>query len=91
MTSEQARDLIFDILGEIAPEVDRTSVDDSMDLTEQLDLDSMDYLTWMIGISEKTGMDIPQRDVSNFMTIDGAVRYLVGHTATLHSSERSQL
>lgn len=91
MTSEQARDLIFDVLADIAPEVDRTSVDDSMDLTEQLDLDSMDYLTWMIGISEKTGMDIPQRDVSNFMTIDGAVRYLVGHTATLHSSERSQL
>lgn len=91
MTSEQARDLIFDVLADIAPEVDRTSVDDSMDLTEQLDLDSMDYLTWMIGISEKTGMDIPQRDVSNFMTIDGAVRYLVGHTATLHSSEPSQL
>ncbi|MEX0796321.1 MAG: acyl carrier protein [Acidimicrobiia bacterium] len=89
MTNEQARDLIFDILGDIAPEVDRTSVDDSLDLTEQLDLDSMDYLTWMIGISEKTGLDIPQREVSNFMTIDGAVSYLVGHTATLDLSDRS--
>lgn len=77
MTPEQARDLIFDVLADIAPEVDRTEVDDSLDLTEQLDLDSMDYLTWMIGISEKTGLDIPQRDVSRFLTIDGAVGYLV--------------
>jgi acyl carrier protein len=85
MTNEQARNLIFDVLADIAPEVDRTSVDDSLDLTEQLDLDSMDYLTWMIGISEKTGVDIPQREVANFMTIDGAVSYLVGHTANLGS------
>lgn len=77
MTREQARDLIFDVLADIAPEVDRDRVDDSLDLTEQLDLDSMDYLTWMIGISEKTGLDIPQRDVSRFLTIDGAVGYLV--------------
>lgn len=89
MTSEKARDLIFDVLADIAPEVDRASVDDSMDLTEQIDLDSMDYLTWMIGISEKTGLDIPQSDVSKFMTIDGAVSYLVGHTATLGLSDRS--
>ncbi|HEX6301354.1 MAG TPA: phosphopantetheine-binding protein [Acidimicrobiia bacterium] len=77
MSPEQARDLIFDVLADIAPEVDRDDVDDSLDLTEQLDLDSMDFLTWMIGISEKTGLDIPQRDVARFLTIDGAVGYLV--------------
>lgn len=82
MTPDQARALIFDVLADIAPEVDRASVDDSLDLTEQLDLDSMDYLTWLIGISEKTGTDIPQRDVSNFMTIQGAVSYLVGDTVS---------
>jgi acyl carrier protein len=77
MNREQARDLIFDVLADIAPEVDRDDVDDSLDLTEQLDLDSMDYLTWMIAISEKTGLDIPQRDVSRFLTIDGAIGYLM--------------
>jgi acyl carrier protein len=77
MNAEQARNVIFDVLSDIAPEVDRQQVDDHTDLTEQLDLDSMDYLTWMIGISEATGVDIPQRDVSRFLTIDGAVGYLV--------------
>lgn len=80
MTGERARELIFDTLMDIAPEVDRDEVEDSVDLTEQLDLDSMDYLTWMIAISEVTGLDIPQRDVSRFLTIDGAVGYLVEHS-----------
>ncbi len=79
MTREQARQLIFDALGDIAPEVDRNAVDDAVDLTEQLDLDSMDYLTWMIAISEETGVEIPQRDVSKFLTVDGAVSYLTEH------------
>ncbi len=82
MTREQARQLIFDVLVDIAPEVDRNGVDDDLDLTEQLDLDSMDYLTWMIALSERTGVDIPQRDVSRFLTIDGAVSYLVEHVVS---------
>ncbi|MGF1618912.1 MAG: acyl carrier protein [Acidimicrobiia bacterium] len=82
MTREQARELIFDVLAEIAPEVDRNDVDDSLDLSEQLDLDSMDYLTWMIGISENIGLDIPQREVSRFLTVDGAVGYLVDRLAS---------
>jgi acyl carrier protein len=80
MNNEQARQTIFRVLGEIAPEVEPSTVDDSSDLTEQLDLDSMDYLNWMLGINEATGIDIPQREVSRFLTIDGAVEYLVSHS-----------
>jgi acyl carrier protein len=80
MNKEQARQIIFEVLGEIAPEVDPAAVDDSSDLTEQLDLDSMDYLNWMLGINQATGVEIPQRDVSRFLTIDGAVDYLVDHS-----------
>jgi acyl carrier protein len=80
MNKEEARQTIFEVLGEIAPEVDPATVDDSSDLTEQLDLDSMDYLNWMLGINQATGVEIPQRDVSRFLTIDGAVEYLVTHS-----------
>ncbi|HSJ83234.1 MAG TPA: acyl carrier protein [Acidimicrobiia bacterium] len=80
MTPEQARRVIFDVLADIAPEVDESTVDDDHDLTEQLDLDSMDYLNWMVGINEETRVDIPQRDVSEFLTIAGAVAYLVTHS-----------
>jgi acyl carrier protein len=79
MTIQEAKELIFKVLSDIAPEVDAATVDHTIDLTEQLDLDSMDYLNWMLGINQATGIDIPQRDVSVFLTIDGAASYLVDH------------
>jgi acyl carrier protein len=81
MTSDDAKRIILGVLSEIAPEVDPAAVDHSVDLTEQLDLDSMDYLNWMLGIHEATGIDIPQRDVSMFLTIEGAAAFLTAHAA----------
>lgn len=82
LTRDEATRSIFAVLAGIAPEVDPATVDRSVDLTEQLDLDSMDYLNWMIGIADATGIDIPPRDVSRFLTIDGAAAYLVDHSGT---------
>lgn len=81
MTPEQARKAIFDALADIAPEVDSAALDEHLDLPEQVDLDSMDYLNWLIGISEATGIDIPQRDMRSFLTVAGAVDYLVRHAS----------
>jgi acyl carrier protein len=76
MTTDEAKQIIFDVLSMIAPEIAPEDVDHDVDLSEQLDLDSMDYLNWLIGISETTGVEIPQRDASQFLTIDGAAAYL---------------
>jgi acyl carrier protein len=81
MNTQEAKTVIFKVLGEIAPEVDASTIDHGLDLTEQLDLDSMDYLAWMLGINEATGIEIPQRDVSRFLTIDGAADFLVARAA----------
>jgi acyl carrier protein len=77
MTTDEAKQIIFDILSMVAPEVSADEIEHDVDLSEQLDLDSMDYLNWLIGISETTGIEIPQRDASRFLTIDGAAGYLL--------------
>ena len=77
LTTDDAVTVIYDVLAEIAPEVDASEIDMSVDLTEQLDLDSMDYLHWLVGINARTGIEIPDRDASHFMTIDGVAKYLV--------------
>jgi acyl carrier protein len=77
MTTDEAKVVIFRALGEIAPEVDPADVTHDVDLTEQLDLDSMDYLNWMLGINEATGIEIPERDYAQLMTIDDAASYVV--------------
>ena len=77
MTTDEAKQIIFDVLLLVAPEVSAEEIEHDVDLSEQLDLDSMDYLNWLIGISEATGIEIPQRDASRFLTIDGAASYLL--------------
>lgn len=81
LTTSDAVEVIYGVLSEIAPEVDASEIDMAVDLTEQLDLDSMDYLHWLVGINARTGIEIPDRDASHFMTIDGAARYLVDASA----------
>lgn len=80
MTIAEAKAVIFGVLADIVPEVDPGRVDHTLELTEQIDLDSMDYLAWLLGIGQATGIEIPQRDVSEFLTIDSAARYLVEHS-----------
>jgi acyl carrier protein len=78
MTPNEALAVILSVLADIAPEVDADDVDPGVDLTDQLDLDSMDYLNWMLGINQETGIEIPERDYPKFLTLNGAVDYLVG-------------
>ena len=78
MTDAEARDLLLSVLAEIAPEADGTTLDGSVELAEQLDIDSMDFLTLVTAVSERTGIDIPERDYPKLRTLDDAVAYLRG-------------
>jgi acyl carrier protein len=76
MTEAQARDLIYVILGGIAPEADPAGLAGNEDLREALDLGSMDFMNFVVGLHERTGIDIPEADYPRLRTLDGAVAYL---------------
>ncbi len=63
-------------LGNIAPEIDMTSVDPSADLREVLDIDSMDFLNFVTAIHKRLGIAIPEIDYPKLATLGGAVTYL---------------
>jgi acyl carrier protein len=80
MTTEELRDTVLRMLGEIAPEVDLAAVRGDVDLRDQLDLDSMDLLNFVIAVDQEVGVDIPESDYGRFSTLDGFVEYLAGRT-----------
>ena len=49
-----------------------------MAFRDQLDLDSMDLLNFVIGLHTALGVDIPEADYSKLATLDGCVDYLAG-------------
>lgn len=80
MSDETLRDTVLRVLGEVAPEVDLSAVDDAEDLRDQLDLDSMDILNLAIGLFEATGIEVPERDYPQIVTVTGAAGYLAARS-----------
>jgi acyl carrier protein len=77
MTKEQATALLADALQEIAPEVDLGTVDADLPLHEVADIDSMDFLTLVTVIRDRTGIEIPPRDYPKLATLTRFVSYLM--------------
>lgn len=70
------RRLAADVLAGIAPEADLASVRDDEDLREALDLDSMDFLNFIIGLHQGSRVKIPEADYPRLFTLGGIVAYL---------------
>jgi acyl carrier protein len=81
MNTAEATATVIAALGEIAPEVDMTTVDGGARLRDEIDLDSLDFLNLVQRLHERTGVDIPETDYARVETLDGLVDYLVRHSA----------
>lgn len=68
--------VIRDELARLAPEIEFDSLDPAVDLREQADLDSMDFLNLVTALHHRLGVDIPDADAAKVATINGAVAYL---------------
>jgi acyl carrier protein len=69
-------DVIRDSLAEIAPEVDFDQLAPDVELRDQVDLDSMDFLNLTQAIADATGVEIPERDYPRVATLSGLLAYL---------------
>jgi acyl carrier protein len=76
MTEAEIRKLAAEVLGDIAPEADPDTLSDEEDLREALDLDSMDFLNFVIGLHKASGVDIPEADYPKLFTMKGVIAYL---------------
>ena len=58
-TEQDIRGDILAVLTAIAPEVEPDDIDDHELLRDQVDLDSMDWLNFLVGIHKRLHVDIP--------------------------------
>ena len=49
-------------------------------LREELDLDSMDFLNLLVGVHQRTGIEIPEADYPKLATLDRLVAYLAARS-----------
>lgn len=76
MTKDQIRETVLRVLGQIAPEADLSQLKSDLRIRDQLDIDSMDLLNWVIGLHKELNVDIPEADYPRLATLDGCIDYL---------------
>ncbi len=69
-------DQILATLHRIAPDVDPATVDRTMPLADQLDLDSIDYQNLLAALSMEHAIPIPESDVGGLRSIEDLVSYI---------------
>ena len=80
MTPDDIKRVIIDALTRIAPEIDAGSIESTASFRDQLDLDSMDFLNFVLALHDRLGVDIPEVDYPHLYTLDGALAYLASKT-----------
>ncbi|MDO9195258.1 acyl carrier protein [Rhodoferax sp.] len=72
---------VVTLLRAIAPEVEPDTLEPGRPLRQQVDLDSMDWLNFLVSLHERFGVNIPEADYAGLVTLDNVVDYLQARLA----------
>jgi len=67
---------ILALLVGVAPDIDPGAVRPELDFRDQFDFDSMDLFNFAAAIHKSFGVDIPERDYRNLMSLAKCAAYL---------------
>ena len=76
MTREIIRQEVIKALLGVAPEAQASALRPDQDLREQLEIDSFDFLNFVIALDKSLSVAIPEADYQKLGTIDACVEYL---------------
>jgi len=82
VTPDEIRKVIVEALSKIAPEINPASIVPGVSFRDQLDIDSMDFLNFVLALHGRLGVDIPEADYPRLYTLDDAVAYLASKTGS---------
>jgi acyl carrier protein len=81
MTNDELESTLRRILADITADSDALTIDAGERIRDQLDLDSMDFLNFLIAVDEELHVDIPEADYPKLRTLDDIVAYLAAKGA----------
>jgi len=76
VTAAEIRASLIDLLRTIAPELEPSELNPAEPLRNQVDLDSMDWLNFLVAVHERLKVDIPESDYGKLATLEDLVAYL---------------
>jgi acyl carrier protein len=80
MTHAEIQQQVLAALTSVAPEAGAAPLNASAPLRDQVDLDSMDFLRFIVDLHARVGVEIPEADYAKLTTLDSIAGYLESHT-----------
>ena len=77
MTESDIKTAVVTGLLQVAPESDPGSLRPDQKIRETLEIDSFDFLNFLIALHKKLGVEIPEADYGKLTTMEEMVRYLM--------------
>jgi len=76
MTNAELERRVLEALYSVAPDAEGERLDPDVNFRDQLDIDSMDFLNFLVAVKETLGVEVPEADYALVGTLHGCVTYL---------------
>ncbi len=76
MNDAEAREIIVEIIADVAPDADLEDLGGDENFRERFGLDSMDFLSIVEDIADQTGVEIPESDYDQVQSLDAMSAYV---------------
>jgi acyl carrier protein len=76
MTKDECKQVVIDIITDIAPDEDLSTLKHEVRLRDQLQLDSMDFLDIVMELRKRHGIEVPEADYMQLASLDSCAEYL---------------
>lgn len=80
MTKAEIKETVLRILGDIAPEADLNAIRPDVSFRDQLDLDSMDFLNFIIALDEELNVGISESEYNRLNSLESTIEFLTERT-----------
>lgn len=80
MSEERLRQIVMEALTGVAPEIDPDALDPDVNFRDQLELDSVNYLDFVLSVERALGVRIPEQDYPRLSCLSGCLSYLASLT-----------
>lgn len=77
MTKDDVKQIVLDIIADIAPDEDLSDIKPDVKLRDQLDLDSMDFLDIVMELRKQHSIEVPEDDYPELASLDSCADYLL--------------
>jgi acyl carrier protein len=76
MNLDAIRSAVLECLRQVAPEMNPADLNPAENVRQALDIDSYDFLQFLVAVSEKLGVDVPEADYEKLTTFSSITDYL---------------